>query len=210
MAQLYAPVLVPFLLSVSDDRPSTPFAWEAVCFLVSLGSASSRVVITRLKAARGTHSPAADSLSTWGLLDRPPSSLSREHARRAGCSLLSAAGISSHRHPPGFIYHGDCGARRSSCEHLRGRFHAWAREVPAIPAPASAVRRASFSEEGAHPGVARALRHRHGISGADTTRFRPASHAFRRSTLAGGVHRHPRPVSFRRARQDCRTGEGEI
>ncbi|MSO30603.1 MAG: hypothetical protein EXQ48_06595 [Acidobacteria bacterium] len=134
-------VLVPlFVLSLSDDRPPTPFAWEAVCFIVSLSGLCLRgfVIGTAPEgtSARGTSRPTADSLSTLGAYSivRHPLYLANTIVA-LGCSLLSATwylpvivALLS------FIYHERIAAREEAfLQHTFGdRFQAWARDVPAM------------------------------------------------------------------------------
>ena len=134
-------VLVPlFLLSVSDNHPPTPFAWEVLCFLVSLSGLLLRAwVIGTAPAgtsARGTRRPTADSLSTLGAYSivRHPLYLANTLVA-VGCSLLSGTW-----YLPvivvllSFIYHERIAAREEAFLQLTfgDRFQAWACEVPAM------------------------------------------------------------------------------
>jgi protein-S-isoprenylcysteine O-methyltransferase Ste14 len=134
-------VLVPlFLLSVSDDRPATPFAWEVVCFLVSLSGLCFRAYVIGTApegtSTRGTRRPTADSLSTLGAYSivRHPLYLANTLIA-VGCALLSGTW-----YLPlivillSFIYHERVAAREEAfLQHAFGeRFQSWAREVPAM------------------------------------------------------------------------------
>lgn len=138
----YAPlVLLPlFILSLLDERPPTPFAWEFVCFLISLSGLFLRAYVIGTApegtSTRGTRRPTADSLSTRGAYSivRHPLYLANTLVA-LGCSLL-----------PGtwylplivillsFIYHERIAAREEQfLQNTFGdRFVAWARDVPAM------------------------------------------------------------------------------
>jgi protein-S-isoprenylcysteine O-methyltransferase Ste14 len=137
-------LLIPlFLLSLFDDRASTSFAWELVCFAVALCGLSLRafVVGTAPQGAstRGTKRPTADSLSTRG-----PYSIVRHPLYVAntlvavGCAMLSGTW-----YLPlivmllSFVYHERIAAREEAFlqSTFGDSFRAWASEVPAmIPA----------------------------------------------------------------------------
>src|SRR5262245_13359837 len=64
-------VLVPlFVLSLFDNRPAMPFAWEIVCFAVAISGLLMRAFVVGTAphgaSTRGTRRPTADSLSTLG------------------------------------------------------------------------------------------------------------------------------------------------
>jgi protein-S-isoprenylcysteine O-methyltransferase Ste14 len=137
-------VLVPlFILSVSDDRPPTPFTWELICFLVALSGLFLRAYIIGTAPAgastRGTRQPTADSLSTLGAYSivRHPLYLANTLVA-LGCSMLSGTW-----YLPliiillSFIYHERIAAREEAFlqSAFGDSFHAWVRNVPAmIPA----------------------------------------------------------------------------
>jgi protein-S-isoprenylcysteine O-methyltransferase Ste14 len=137
-------VLVPlFLLSVSDDRPPTSFAWELACFIVALSGLALRAFVIGQAPAgtstRGTRRPTADSLSTLGAYSivRHPLYLGNTLVA-LGCSMLSGTW-----YLPlivillSFIYHERIAAREEAFlqSTFGDRFRAWASEVPAmIPA----------------------------------------------------------------------------
>jgi protein-S-isoprenylcysteine O-methyltransferase Ste14 len=141
----YAPLaLLPlFLLSLLDDRPPTPFAWEVVCFLISLAGLFLRAYVIGTAPAgtstRGTRKPSAESLSTLGAYSivRHPLYLANTLVA-LGCSLLAGTW-----YLPfivillSFIYHERIAAREELflLNTFGDRFLTWAREVPAmIPA----------------------------------------------------------------------------
>lgn len=141
----YMPLLlVPlFLLSVMDDRPPTPPAWELFCFGVALSGLVVRafVVGTAPQGAstRGTRRPTADSLSTLGAYSvvRHPLYLANTLVA-LGCALLSGTW-----YLPfivvllSFIYHERIAAREEAflATTFGDGFRAWASDVPAmIPA----------------------------------------------------------------------------
>jgi protein-S-isoprenylcysteine O-methyltransferase Ste14 len=141
----YTPlVLVPlFMLSVFDDRPPTPFAWELICFLVALSGLFFRAYIIGTAPAgastRGTRQPTADSLSTLGAYSivRHPLYLANTLVA-LGCSMLSGTW-----YLPviiillSFMYHERIAAREEAFlqSAFGDSFHVWARNVPAmIPA----------------------------------------------------------------------------
>jgi protein-S-isoprenylcysteine O-methyltransferase Ste14 len=137
-------VLVPlFVLSVADNRPTTPFAWEFLCFLVALGGLFVRAFVVGTAphgtSARGTRRPMADSLSTRGAYSVVRHPLYVANTLVAlGCALLSGTW-----YLPiivvllGFIYHERIAAREEAFLQAAfgDAFRAWANEVPAmIPA----------------------------------------------------------------------------
>jgi protein-S-isoprenylcysteine O-methyltransferase Ste14 len=138
----YAPlVLLPlFILSLMDERPPTRFAWEFVCFLVSLSGLFLRAYVVGTApegtSTRGTRRPTADSLSTLGAYSvvRHPLYLANTLVA-LGCSLLSGTW-----YLPlivillSFIYHERIAAREELfLQNTFGdRFLTWAREVPAM------------------------------------------------------------------------------
>lgn len=137
-------VLVPlFILSVFDDRPRTPFAWELLCFVVALSGLFLRAYIIGTApagaSARGTRRPTADSLSTLGAYSvvRHPLYLANTLIA-LGCAMLSGSW-----YLPvivvllSFIYHERIAAREEAFlqSAFGDSFRAWARNVPAmIPA----------------------------------------------------------------------------
>lgn len=141
----YAPlVLVPlFVLSLFDNRPPTPFAWEVVCFLVAIAGLLLRAYVIGTApdgtSTRGTRQPTADSLSVRGAYStvRHPLYLANTIVA-LGCSLLSGTW-----YLPlivvllSVIYHERIAAREEMFlqKTFGDRFVAWTREVPAmIPA----------------------------------------------------------------------------
>ncbi len=170
-------VLVPlFLLSVADDRPTTTFAWEVFSFLVALSGLAARAFVIGTAphgtSARGTRRPTADSLSTRGAYSIVRHPLYVANTLVAlGCALLSGTW-----YLPlivvllSFIYHERIAAREEAFLQTTfgDHFRAWASEVPAmIPAFGRyrEVRRAVSHAQGDRPGIARALRDRHGVPG---------------------------------------------
>ena len=137
-------VLVPlFLLSVIDERPPTPFAWELFCFVVALSGLTLRAFVVGTAphgtSTRGTRRPTADSLSTLGAYSivRHPLYLANTLVA-VGCSLLSGTW-----YLPlivvllSFVYHERIAAREEAFlqSAFGDRFRAWASDVPAmIPA----------------------------------------------------------------------------
>src|SRR5262245_6364419 len=88
-------VLVPlFALSLFDNRPPTPFAWELFCFAVALSGLLLRAFVVGTAphgaSTRGTRRPTADSLSTLGAYSivRHPLYLANTLVA-LGCALLS-------------------------------------------------------------------------------------------------------------------------
>jgi protein-S-isoprenylcysteine O-methyltransferase Ste14 len=141
----YMPLLlVPlFVLSLFDDRPATPFAWEVVCFLVALGGLLMRAFVVGTAphgaSTRGTRRPSADSLSTLGAYSivRHPLYVANTVVA-LGCAMLSGTW-----YLPlivvllSFIYHERIAAREEAfLQNTFGdTFRAWTHEVPAmIPA----------------------------------------------------------------------------
>jgi protein-S-isoprenylcysteine O-methyltransferase Ste14 len=141
----YAPlVLLPlYVLTLLDPRPPSPFAWEVVCFVISLSGLCLRAYVIGTApegtSARGTRRPTAHSLSTLGAYSvvRHPLYLANTLIA-LGCSLLSATW-----YLPlivmllSFIYHERIAAREELfLQNTFGeRFLAWTRQVPAmIPA----------------------------------------------------------------------------
>ncbi len=138
----YAPLLLLplFVLSLMDERPPTPFAWEFVCFLISLSGLCLRAYVVGTApegtSTRGTSRPTADSLSTRGAYSmlRHPLYLANTLVA-LGCSLLSGTW-----YLPlivillSFIYHERIAAREELfLQNTFGeRFLTWAREVPAV------------------------------------------------------------------------------
>lgn len=143
-------VLLPlFLLSLSEQRSATSFAWEAFCFAVALCGLFLRAFVIGTAphgtSARGTRRPTADSLSTRGAYSvvRHPLYLANTIVA-VGCSLLSATW-----YLPvivvllSFIYHERIAAREEAFLHTAfgEQFRAWASRVPAmLPLFASYVR----------------------------------------------------------------------
>ena len=137
-------VLVPlFLLSLTDDRNPTPFAWETFCFAVALCGLLMRgfVVGTAPHGAssRGTRRPTADTLSTLGAYSMVRHPLYVANTIIAiGCAMLSGTwylpfivALLS------FIYHERIAAREEAFLHATfgDSFRQWAGDVPAmIPA----------------------------------------------------------------------------
>jgi protein-S-isoprenylcysteine O-methyltransferase Ste14 len=137
-------VLVPlFLLSLADDRPPTPFAWELLCFGVALSGLFLRGFVVGTAphgtSSRGTRRPTAESLSTRGAYSvvRHPLYLANTIVA-LGCAMLSGTW-----YLPvivlllSFIYHERIAAREEAFlqSTFGDSFLAWAREVPAmIPA----------------------------------------------------------------------------
>ena len=137
-------VLVPlFVLSLFDDRPPTPFAWELVCFVVALCGLFLRAFVVGTAphgtSTRGTRRPTADSLSTLGAYSivRHPLYLANTLVA-LGCSLLSGTW-----YLPlivvllSFVYHERIAAREEAFlqSAFGDSFRAWASDVPAmIPA----------------------------------------------------------------------------
>jgi protein-S-isoprenylcysteine O-methyltransferase Ste14 len=137
-------LLVPlFIISISDDRPPTPLAWEVMCFAVALAGLLLRgfVVATAPRGAstRGTRRPTAESLSTLGVYSTVRHPLYLANSLTAlGCALLSGTW-----YLPvivvllSFIYHERIAAREEAFlqSEFGHSFRAWASEVPAmIPA----------------------------------------------------------------------------
>jgi protein-S-isoprenylcysteine O-methyltransferase Ste14 len=141
----YAPLLLLplFLLSLLDDRSPTPFAWEVVCFLVSLSGLVLRAYVVGTApdgaSTRGTRQPTAGSLSTLGAYSvvRHPLYLANTLVA-LGCALLSGTWyLAVIVILLSFIYHERIAAREELFlrQTFDDRFLAWAREVPAmIPA----------------------------------------------------------------------------
>jgi protein-S-isoprenylcysteine O-methyltransferase Ste14 len=137
-------VLLPlFVLSLFDDRPPTPFAWEVACFAVAVCGLLLRGLVVGTAphgaSTRGTRRPTADSLSTLGAYSivRHPLYLANTLVA-VGCAMLSGTW-----YLPvivvllSFVYHERIAAREEA--FLQGTFgdsfRAWAGEVPAmIPA----------------------------------------------------------------------------
>ena len=137
-------VLVPlFLLSVTDDRRSTPFVWEAFCFAVAVCGLLTRGVVVGTAphgaSSRGTRRPTADTLSTLGAYSvvRHPLYLANTIIA-IGCAMLSGTwylplivALLS------FIYHERIAAREEAFldATFGDSFRTWAGRVPAmIPA----------------------------------------------------------------------------
>ena len=138
----YVPlVLVPlFLLSVNDDQPPTPFAWELFCFAVSLSGLAARAYVVGTAphgtSSRGTRRPTADSLSTRGAYSvvRHPLYVANTLIW-LGCAMLSGTWY----FPVivlllSFIYHERIAAREEAFleSTFGGTFRTWASEVPAM------------------------------------------------------------------------------
>ena len=141
----YMPLLlVPlFVLSVFDDRETTSFGWELMCFVVSLCGLMFRAFVVGTapqgSSTRGTRRPTAESLSTRGAYSivRHPLYVANTVVA-LGCALLSGTwylplivALLS------FVYHERIAAREEA--FLQGtfgdNFRAWAATVPAmIPA----------------------------------------------------------------------------
>ncbi len=134
-------VLVPlFLLSVADDRPPTPFAWEVFCLVVALSGLLVRALVIGTAphgtSARGTRRPTADSLSTRGAYSIVRHPLYVANTLVAfGCALLSGTWY----FPTivllvSFIYHERIAAREEAFLQTAfgDSFKAWVSEVPAM------------------------------------------------------------------------------
>jgi protein-S-isoprenylcysteine O-methyltransferase Ste14 len=141
----YMPLLlVPFfVLSVVDDRPSTPFRWELVCFVVAISGLLTRAFVVGTAphgaSTRGTRRPTAESLSTRGAYSvvRHPLYIANTLVA-VGCSMLSGTW-----YLPllvlllSFVYHERIAAREEAflLATFGDTFRTWANEVPAmIPA----------------------------------------------------------------------------
>ena len=137
-------VLVPlFVVSVTDDRPATPFAWEFFCFIVAMSGLLVRALVVGTAphgtSSRGTRRPTADSLSTRGAYSIVRHPLYVANTLVAlGCALLSGTW-----YLPvivvllSFIYHERIAAREEAFLQTTfgDSFRAWANDVPAmIPA----------------------------------------------------------------------------
>src|SRR5688572_11686536 len=134
-------VLVPFfVLSVLDDRPSTPFRWELLCFFVAISGLVARafVIGTAPQGAstRGTRRPSADSLSTRGAYSVVRHPLYVANTLVAlGCAMLSGTW-----YLPllvmllSFVYHERIAAREEAflLATFGETFRAWANDVPAM------------------------------------------------------------------------------
>ena len=134
-------VLVPlFVLSVLDNRPPTPLAWELSCFVIALCGLVLRAVVVGTApqgaSTRGTTRPTADSLSILGAYSivRHPLYVANTLVA-VGCSLLSGTW-----YLPvivvllSFVYHERIAAREEAfLQNTFGdAFRAWASEVPAM------------------------------------------------------------------------------
>jgi protein-S-isoprenylcysteine O-methyltransferase Ste14 len=134
-------VLLPlFVLSLSDRRPPTPFAWEVFCFAVALGGLFVRAFVVGTAphgtSARGTRRPAADSLSTRGAYSvvRHPLYLANTIVA-VGCAMLSATWyLPAIVVLLSFIYHERIAAREEAFLQAAfgDQFRAWASRVPAM------------------------------------------------------------------------------
>lgn len=137
-------LLVPlFVLSVFDNRAATPFGWELVCFLVSLGGLLLRIIVVGTApqgaSSRGTRRPTAESLSTLGAYSIVRHPLYVANTLVAlGCAMLSGTW-----YLPlivlllSFVYHERIAAREEAFlqNTFGASFREWANEVPAmIPA----------------------------------------------------------------------------
>jgi protein-S-isoprenylcysteine O-methyltransferase Ste14 len=134
-------VLVPlFWLSLSDDRPPARFAWEALCFALSLSGLCLRAFVIGTApegtSARGTRRPTADVLMTSGAYSivRHPLYLANT-VIALGCSLISGTWFL----PVivvllSFIYHERIAAREEAflLNAFGDRFLAWTADVPAM------------------------------------------------------------------------------
>ena len=132
-----------FIITISDNRPPTPLAWEMMCFAVALTGLLLRafVVATAPPGAstRGTRRPTAESLSTLGVYSTVRHPLYLANSITAlGCALLAGTW-----YLPvivvllSFIYHERIAAREEAFleSEFGNSFRAWASEVPAmIPA----------------------------------------------------------------------------
>jgi protein-S-isoprenylcysteine O-methyltransferase Ste14 len=134
-------VLVPlFVLSVADDRPPTPFGWEAVCAVVALSGLFFRAWVIGTAphgtSSRGTRRPTAASLSTRGAYSIVRHPLYVANTLIAlGCALLSGTWY----FPTivllvSFIYHERIAAREEAFlqDAFGDSFRAWASDVPAM------------------------------------------------------------------------------
>ena len=134
-------VLVPFfVLSVLDGRPSTPFAWELICFFVAVAGLVARAFVIgtapRGASTRGTRRPSAESLSTRGAYSvvRHPLYIANTLVA-LGCAMLSGTW-----YLPllvmllSFVYHERIAAREEAflLATFGDTFRAWANEVPAM------------------------------------------------------------------------------
>ena len=138
----YVPLLlVPlFVLSVSFDRPPTPFSWELIAFGVALCGLCIRAFVIGTApegtSARGTRQPTARILMTSGAYSvvRHPLYLANT-LMWLGCSMLSGTWFL----PVivvllSFIYHERIAAREEAFlfSTFGDRFLEWTREVPAL------------------------------------------------------------------------------
>ena len=134
-------LLIPlFLITVHDDRPPTPFAWELFGFAVALAGLCVRAFVIGTApegtSARGTTRPTADRLMTSGAYSivRHPLYLANTFMW-LGCSLISGTWFL----PAivlllSFIYHERIAAREEAflMSAFGDRFRAWTADVPAL------------------------------------------------------------------------------
>jgi protein-S-isoprenylcysteine O-methyltransferase Ste14 len=134
-------VLVPlFVISVTDDRPPTPFAWEIFSFAVAIAGLVVRALVVGTAphgtSSRGTRRPTAESLSTRGAYSIVRHPLYVANTLVAlGCALLSGTW-----YLPiivvllSFIYHERIAAREEAFLQATfgDRFTTWASQVPAL------------------------------------------------------------------------------
>jgi protein-S-isoprenylcysteine O-methyltransferase Ste14 len=138
----YMPLLlIPlFALSVSDDRPPTPFAWELVAFAVALCGLVFRAFVIGTApegtSTRGTRRPTADRLMTSGAYSMVRHPLYFANTLMwLGCAILSGTWFL----PVivvllSFIYHERIAAREEAfLDNTFGEtFREWTRTVPAM------------------------------------------------------------------------------
>jgi protein-S-isoprenylcysteine O-methyltransferase Ste14 len=138
----YMPLLlIPlFVLSVRDDRPPAPFAWEVACFAVALSGLLFRVFVIGTApegtSARGTRRPTADVLMTSGAYSmvRHPLYLANT-LMWLGCAMLSWTwSLPVIVLLLSFIYHERIAAREETflANTFGEAFRDWTRTVPAM------------------------------------------------------------------------------
>jgi protein-S-isoprenylcysteine O-methyltransferase Ste14 len=142
-------VLLPlFVLSLRDDRPPTPFSFEAICFAIALSGLCLRALVVGTAPAgtsdRGTVRPTASRLNTLGAYSiiRHPLYVANTLIW-LGCALLSGTW-----YLPvivvllSVIYHERIAAYEEAflLRSFGDRFRAWAAEVPAVIPSFSAYR----------------------------------------------------------------------
>ena len=138
----YMPLaLVPlFVLSLSDDRPPTPFGFEVACFAIALSGLCLRAFVIGTApegtSARGTTRPTADHLNTSGAYSivRHPLYVANT-LMWLGCSLLSGTwSLPAIVALLSVIYHERIAAREEAfLQNTFGdQFLAWTARVPAM------------------------------------------------------------------------------